>query len=61
MGTDVDIEEILKLCDNKKITFIADREDQRTKDDVTKMCCVQKLKCRLRAQKLRWFGLMVKR
>ena len=52
------IEEILKRCDNRMLRFMAGVhwEDQLTNDDVTEVCGIVKLECRLRAQRLRWFG-----
>ena len=54
--------EILKRCDNRMLRLMVgvSREDHLTNDDVVEMHDVQKLECRLRAQRLRWFGHVLK-
>ena len=51
------IEGILKRCDNRMLRFMTGvRWKGHLTNDVAEMCGIAKLECRLRAQRLRWFG-----
>ena len=56
------LEEIVKRCDNRMLRFMAGVrwEDHLTNDDVAEMCGIEKLEYKLRAQRLRWFGHVVR-